>query len=201
MLSPRESQTLTFAAVGLTDKEIAVRLGVSLGTVRTYWERLNHKSGAVNRAEAVALFVQGRADKIPRIPDADPEPNTLLQAAIDATVGGIIVLNPDLTIATTNEKMCRLLNCVLGSMEGQSIETYIPKRYFPFYATLKVATSAEPENAYTVSSFIRVHDGRDLLATITIRTLLGAKGRHPVLFIQDSISEDDARRRGHATSW
>ena len=43
------------AATGLIDKEIAVKLGVTLATVRTYWERIRKKLDATNRAHAIAL--------------------------------------------------------------------------------------------------------------------------------------------------
>jgi PAS domain S-box-containing protein len=54
-LSPREQEIITYAAAGEIDKEIADRLGVSVASVRTYWERLRTKLGAANRTHAIAL--------------------------------------------------------------------------------------------------------------------------------------------------
>lgn len=56
-LSGREHQIIVAAAQGLTDKEIAKKYGVQLGTIRTYWERIRTKLGVANRAEAVARLM------------------------------------------------------------------------------------------------------------------------------------------------
>lgn len=53
-LSKRESQIVTLASEGFTDKEIARNLGIAMGSVRTYWERMRQKTGAKNRAELLA---------------------------------------------------------------------------------------------------------------------------------------------------
>lgn len=54
-LSPREAQSLTMAAHGLTDREIARRLGLMPRTVRVYLARARDKLGAVNTTHAVFL--------------------------------------------------------------------------------------------------------------------------------------------------
>lgn len=56
-LSDREREIVLLAAEGLADKEIAKRLGITAGTVRTYWERLRPKLGASNRAQAAAMLM------------------------------------------------------------------------------------------------------------------------------------------------
>ena len=53
-LSKQEERVLRQARGGLTDKEIASEMGVSLETVRTYWQRIRKKVGAGTRAEIVA---------------------------------------------------------------------------------------------------------------------------------------------------
>jgi len=55
-LSPREFLLVSLAAGGLTDKEIAIRIPISLPTVKTYWQRVRQKFGAANRAQCVARF-------------------------------------------------------------------------------------------------------------------------------------------------
>lgn len=57
-LSERERQIVRLGARGLTDKEIADRLAVSITTVRTYWIRLRRKLNATNRAQAIAHALQ-----------------------------------------------------------------------------------------------------------------------------------------------
>lgn len=54
-LSEREMTVLELAAAGQADKQIAAQMGVALATVRTYWERIRSKLGAINRGHAIAL--------------------------------------------------------------------------------------------------------------------------------------------------
>ena len=56
--SPRQEEVLTLIAEGLTDKEIAARLGVHRRTVRTYLERLFARHGLHNRAAAVTYWLR-----------------------------------------------------------------------------------------------------------------------------------------------
>lgn len=53
-LSRRQAQIVNLAAAGHTDKEIAVITGVSVGTLRTYWDRLRHRYDARSRSEVIA---------------------------------------------------------------------------------------------------------------------------------------------------
>ncbi len=54
-LSERELQVLRLMAEGLTNKEIAARLIIALGTVKAHIHNISGKLGAENRAHAVAL--------------------------------------------------------------------------------------------------------------------------------------------------
>jgi DNA-binding NarL/FixJ family response regulator len=56
--SPREYEVLTLAARGLTNKEIAYRLGLSERTVQFHMNSIFNKSGADSRTEAVALALR-----------------------------------------------------------------------------------------------------------------------------------------------
>jgi DNA-binding CsgD family transcriptional regulator len=55
-LTPRQAQILALAANGLSDKEIAKRLGVTFRTVRTHFEKLFRDRGIRNRSQAIALW-------------------------------------------------------------------------------------------------------------------------------------------------
>jgi DNA-binding CsgD family transcriptional regulator len=61
MLSTREREVLVELAAGLTNTEIARRLGLSLETVKSYVAAVLRKLEVPSRAAAVALFVQGRS--------------------------------------------------------------------------------------------------------------------------------------------
>ncbi|HET6951271.1 MAG TPA: response regulator transcription factor [Acidimicrobiales bacterium] len=53
-LTRREHEILRLVALGHTNNEIALRLGLAANTVKTYWQRALHKLSARNRAEAIA---------------------------------------------------------------------------------------------------------------------------------------------------
>jgi len=55
-LTPRQAQILALAANGLSDKQIAKRLGVTHRTVRTHFEKLFHDRGIRNRSQAIAIW-------------------------------------------------------------------------------------------------------------------------------------------------
>lgn len=56
--SPREHQVLSLAARGMTNKEIAYRLGISERTIQFHMNSIFNKSGTESRTEAVALALQ-----------------------------------------------------------------------------------------------------------------------------------------------
>lgn len=55
-LSGRESQIAAGLALGLSDKELAARIGISTNTVRTHLKRLYLGLGVRNRTQAVAAL-------------------------------------------------------------------------------------------------------------------------------------------------
>lgn len=52
-LSQQESRVLALAMTGRIDKQIALEMGISLGTVRVYWKRIRQKVGGT-RSEVIA---------------------------------------------------------------------------------------------------------------------------------------------------
>jgi len=60
-LTPREREVLDGLADGATNKEIAQKLGISPGTVKTHVERLIGKLGVRDRTQAAILTVENRA--------------------------------------------------------------------------------------------------------------------------------------------
>ncbi len=57
-LSAREEQVLSYAAAGYLDKQISQTLGVSLNTLRTYWQRIRGKLGDAPRAALAVAYVE-----------------------------------------------------------------------------------------------------------------------------------------------
>lgn len=62
-LSPRESEIVELAIDGLTNEGIANHLGLSVGTVNTYWLRIRLKVGGVGRTDSVAKVITERAER------------------------------------------------------------------------------------------------------------------------------------------
>jgi DNA-binding CsgD family transcriptional regulator len=58
-LSNREAEIVELAIQGFTNEAIAHKLGISIGTVNTYWVRVRMKTG---RTEAVAMLIKDRAE-------------------------------------------------------------------------------------------------------------------------------------------
>ena len=62
-LSPREEEIVQLCVDGLTNDAIAHRLGLSVGTVNTYWLRIKLKVGGLGRTDTVVRVIQDRAEK------------------------------------------------------------------------------------------------------------------------------------------
>lgn len=76
-LSRQEERVLSLARQGLGDKQIAVELGLSTDTVRTYWQRIRQKVGAATRAEIVATISEKQTAAV--LEAVESEKNVLLQ--------------------------------------------------------------------------------------------------------------------------
>jgi DNA-binding CsgD family transcriptional regulator len=62
-LSPREDELLELCIEGLTNEAIAERMGVSIGTVNTYWLRIRLKVGGTAKTDTVARIIQEKSDR------------------------------------------------------------------------------------------------------------------------------------------
>ena len=60
----RQTQILLLAAEGATDKEISLRLGISVWTIRSYWDRLRQKHGAASRTQALFQHISSEIDAL-----------------------------------------------------------------------------------------------------------------------------------------
>ncbi len=60
-LTPREQETVTLLANGLTNKEISARMGVSVNTVKAFIRSVMLKVGVTTRAGVVGRLFAGRA--------------------------------------------------------------------------------------------------------------------------------------------
>ena len=55
-LSGQEAKVINHAASGLIDKQIALEMEISLGTVRVYWKRIRNKFSGATRSEVLVAY-------------------------------------------------------------------------------------------------------------------------------------------------
>ena len=70
-LSPREEEIVELCVKGLTNEAIAQKLGLSVGTINTYWLRIKLKVGGSGRTDTVVRVIKERAERALR--DANVE--------------------------------------------------------------------------------------------------------------------------------
>jgi len=58
--SKRQAEILALAASGLSDKEVAARLGLTVSTIRSHMQRLYKSSGIHTRTGAVGMWLRSR---------------------------------------------------------------------------------------------------------------------------------------------
>lgn len=63
-LTERESQIVAMIANGLSDKEIADRLDLSVRTIRTHVERMFRRNDVHSRAAAVSAWLQQTNERL-----------------------------------------------------------------------------------------------------------------------------------------
>jgi DNA-binding CsgD family transcriptional regulator len=71
LLSPRESEIVELCMEGLTNEAIAHQLGLSVGTINTYWLRIKLKVGGTGKTDTVVRIIRERAERALR--DANVE--------------------------------------------------------------------------------------------------------------------------------
>lgn len=84
-LSPREEEIVELCVEGLTNEAIAVRLGLSVGTVNTYWLRIKLKVGGQGRTDTVVRVIKERAERALR--DANVERKELSEIVAEKERG------------------------------------------------------------------------------------------------------------------
>jgi DNA-binding CsgD family transcriptional regulator len=84
-LSPREEEIVELCVEGLTNEAIALRLGLSVGTINTYWVRIKLKVGGSGRTDTVVKVIKERAERALR--DANVERNSLSEIVAEKERG------------------------------------------------------------------------------------------------------------------
>ncbi len=106
LLTGRESELIAFAAEGKTDKVIAAELGISVGTVGTYWGRIRKKLHVNSRTEAVAIVLNsatwGSTHSQPRSESSGAGERQAHRELFDAHPDAIALCDESLDLSFTN---------------------------------------------------------------------------------------------------
>jgi len=100
---------MQLAGEGLTDKEIARKLGITPGTVRTYWERMRQKTNARSRAEVISKHAAHESAEVLE-----------WARAMSASLAhhAILTVHVDLTIGVLNDRAAAFLCCDAEQVVG-----------------------------------------------------------------------------------
>jgi PAS domain S-box-containing protein len=125
-LSAREQAVLSRAASGVKDAAIADALGISLGTIATYWNRIRAKYGPHNRAELVAIYVREQGSRVVKeLQDRYRD----LQAIIDSAADAILVITPEGEIEELNDAAERIFGYSRLELTGLPVRNLVPESF------------------------------------------------------------------------
>lgn len=117
-LSPREEEIVELCVEGLTNDAIASRLGLSVGTVNTYWLRIKLKVGGQGRTDTVVRVIKERAERALR--EANIERKELTEIMADKERG---VLELRAALALLQMAMDQIKSTVWATDDKLSIHT------------------------------------------------------------------------------
>lgn len=143
-LSLREQQLIELAAAGRTDAEIAHELGISVGTVATYWGRIRSKFGGCSRTELVATALRETYER--RISDLSARTSDLAaqleravplqadnegfcRAVLEAVPEAIVIVDPQCIIRFVNAATEELFGYSASEIVGRPLSHLLPDRY------------------------------------------------------------------------
>ena len=127
-LSPRERSILHLASLGYTDRAISAELGISKGTLGTYWNRLRMKIGSFNRTELVATVLRNDFDK--ELSQAITKPATeepYHEAEDSGTHANVLLLDASGVVNGASPTVASLFGVSLHDILGARIETVVPE--------------------------------------------------------------------------
>jgi PAS domain S-box-containing protein len=160
-LSDRERQILIRAAKGFTDQAIANGLGISMGTIGTYWGRIRSKLGHFNRTELVAQYLKKEASESleslrehnRKLQEEVEKKRELLltglidilNGVIDATSEAIIVVDERGKIRLANQEAANLFGYDKKVMGTLTVKDLIPQQFREVHDQHRDAYHASPQ--------------------------------------------------------
>ncbi|HEY3781665.1 MAG TPA: PAS domain S-box protein [Fimbriimonadaceae bacterium] len=119
-LSSRQLEIIRFAREGLIDKEIATRLGIGVGSVKTQWERIRKKMGDCSRMEVIARLGSAGLD-----PDQDLNLDLLLQMFYSSG-NGLALMDEYSTFINVNPSLAALFGYCPKELIGKTLHDLLP---------------------------------------------------------------------------
>lgn len=132
-LSPRERSILHLATLGYTDRAISAELGISKGTLGTYWNRLRMKIGPFNRTELVATVLRNDFDQELSQAKTDAHSGESLvtqasphESSHPGTHANVLLVDESGMIAGASPTAASLFGLGLPNIIGCRVETLVP---------------------------------------------------------------------------
>jgi len=163
-LSPRETEIVELCVEGLTNDSIADRLGISVGTVNTYWLRIKLKVGGSGRTDTVVKVIKERAERALR--DANVERLELTEIVAEKERG---VLELRATLALLHLAMDQIKSVVWATDQDLSIHI-IANGEFP-----STHFGVKWEVGKTVYQIFKTKDPADLAVAAHLKALDGSE--------------------------
>lgn len=149
--SPQEDRVLDLARQGLGDKQIALELGLSADTVRTYWQRMRHKIGATNRTEILASINERETGEL-RAAEAK------WRRLADSMPQMVYIARPDGHFYYFNARFYEYTGATPEEASGEGFFTLIHPKDLPEFQS-KLAHSLVTAEPFECEARVRNHDG------------------------------------------
>ncbi|HSI71826.1 MAG TPA: PAS domain S-box protein [Fimbriimonas sp.] len=181
-LSPREQEVIDLAAGGHTDAGIAHKLGISVPTVGTYWNRVRAKVGPHSRTELVALLLMKQSERT--IADLQARYESLLsdmqreserspwKDLVANAPDAIILVDNAGSIREANLEAERLFGYGSGELPGQPLFILVPTEKQPEHIEHLQKYIKNPERKRMgdhVGTMARRKDGGEFLIAADLR--------------------------------
>lgn len=114
----RQEQILDLAGRGFADKEIALKIGVSAGTIRTHWQRMRDKADARSRSEILSHVLCRKHSRA--LSEAVTKADAYL-AMLNATCQGIALLNEYDEVVEANPAFLEMLGIEREEIVGKEL--------------------------------------------------------------------------------
>lgn len=197
-LSDQEHKVLELAAEGMTDKRIALSLGISLSTVITYWGRIRMKLGLHSRSELVGFFVTQKvqsdmmrleaemAERVIQQKELLKEVQTLM-AVLHVAPEALLIVSPDGAIHSGNEEAALLLGCRVEDFSGLSIGRFIPPEIHVVHHTYREKYMQDPHKLAIGHEkgveFVNFH-GERMVGTVTLNVAKTPDGEAVIVVLK-----------------